>query len=111
MADVVCNPNCSVNQMQILTTNQRHLTIEDTDTIINAFYENLYAEQGGEKPLLDDMTAAEKTKFAQKEAELSHEPESQRLDKVVQQQTDVLATNGVSGHESVNGMNGETAAT
>ena len=57
------------------------------------------------------MTAAEKTKFAQKEAELSHEPESQRLDEVVQQQTDVLATNGVSNHESVNGMNGETAAT
>ena len=60
------------------------------------------------------MTAAEKTKFAQKEAELSHEPESQRLDEVVQQQTDILATNGVSGHEGVNGMNGmngETAAT
>ena len=57
------------------------------------------------------MTAAEKAKFAQKEAELSHEPESQRLDEVVQQQTDVLATNGVSGHEGVNGMNGETAAT
>ena len=57
------------------------------------------------------MTVAEKKKFAQKEAELSHEPESQRLDQVVQQQTDVLATNGINGHEGVNGMNGETAAT
>ncbi len=57
------------------------------------------------------MTAAEKTRFAEKEAELSLEPESQRLDEVVQQQTDVLATNGISGHEGVSGMNGETAAT
>ena len=88
----------------------RHLAIEDTDTIINAFYENLYSESNGEKPLLDDMTADEKTKFAQKEAELSQEPESQHLDQIVDQQTNVLAGNDVNIHDGVSVLNGETAA-
>jgi len=88
----------------------RHLAIEDTDAIINAFYENLYTEDGGAKPLLEDMTAAEKQKFAQKEAELNREPEAQQLDRVVEKQTDVLAANGVDGHKGVAGMNGETTA-
>ena len=88
----------------------RHLAIEDTDAIINAFYENLYSETNGEKPLLDDMTAEEKKKFAQKEAELSQEPESNRLDQVVDQQTNVLAKHNINGSEGVNLFNGETAA-
>lgn len=88
----------------------RHLAIEDTDAIINAFYENLYSEHNNEKPLLDDMTVDEKIQFAQKEAELSEEPESQRLDQIVDQQTNVLAKNDVNGHEGVNVLNGETAA-
>lgn len=87
----------------------RHLAIEDTDAIINAFYENLYSEQNDEKPLLEDMTADEKIRFAQKEAELSQEPESQHLDQIVDQQTNVLANHGVNGHEGVNVLNGETA--
>ena len=85
--------------------------MEASDTIINAFYQNLYSEQGGELPLPDGMTAAERAQFAQKEAELSAEPELQHLDEVVHQQTNVLATNGVNGHDGVNSMNGETAAT
>ena len=88
----------------------RHLAIEDTDAIINAFYENLYSESNGEKPLLDDMTAEEKKKFAQKEAELSQEPESNHLDQIVDQQTKVLARHDVNGHEGVSLLNGETAA-
>lgn len=88
----------------------RHLAIEDTDNIINAYYENLYSEQNGEKPLLADMTADEKIKFAQKEAELSQEPESQHLDQIVEQQTSVLAKHDVNGHEGVDVLNGKTAA-
>lgn len=88
----------------------RHLAIEDTDAIINAFYENLYSEQSGEKPLLDDMTTEEKIQFAQKEAELSQEPESQHLDHIVDQQTNALAKHDVNGHEGVDVLNGDTAA-
>lgn len=87
----------------------RHLAIEDTDNIINAFYENLYSEKSAEKPLLADMTADEKTKFAQKEAELSQEPESQHLDQIVDQQTSALANHEVNGREGVNALNGEAA--
>ena len=90
---------------------QRHLAIEDTDAIINAFYENLYSEQGGEKPLLNDMSAEEKAAFTKKEAELSKEPEARHLDQVVEQQTNALAsTNGEGVPEGVRMMNGETAA-
>lgn len=90
---------------------QRHLAIEDTDAIINAFYENLYSEKSSKKPLLDDMSAEEKAAFAKKEAELSKEPESQHLDHVVDQQSHTLAaTNGENIHEDVSMLNGETAA-
>ena len=87
----------------------RHLAIEDTDNIINAFYENLYSEKDCEKPLLEDMTSEEQAQFAKKEAELGEEPESQHLDQVVDQQTNILANHDVNGH--VNGLNGETVAT
>ena len=88
----------------------RHLAIEDTDAIINAFYENLYSEKNSEKPLLDNMTADEKIQFAQKEAELSKEPESQHLDQIVDQQTNVLARADINVHDGVNVLNGETTA-
>ena len=88
----------------------RHLAIEDTDAIINAFYENLYSDNEGEKPLLDDMTAEEKKTFAQKEAELSREPEANHLDQIVDQQTNILAKQDINGHDGVNVLNGETAA-
>ena len=88
----------------------RHLAIEDTDAIINAFYENLYSENNKEKPLLENMTTEEKKKYAQKEAELSQEPELNQLDQIVDQQTNGLAGDDVNGHEGVNVLNGETAA-
>ena len=89
----------------------RHLAIEDTDAIINAFYDNLFADAGVEKPLLGGLTNTEKDKVAQKVAELNQEPEAQQLDHVVDQQTDVMTTNGIHTHEAVNGINGATSAT
>ena len=89
----------------------RHLTIEDTDTIINTFYENLYSEGKAEKPLLDGMTAHEEAEYAKKTAELNTEPEARALDGVVEKQTDILATNGVDGHADLKGLNGDVATT
>ena len=86
------------------------MAIEDTDAIINAFYENLYSHQD-EKPLLEDLTAKEKADFARKETELKKEPESQHLDQVVDQQTKILANNGVDGHQAIGVLDGEKAAT
>ena len=87
------------------------MAIEDTDAIINNFYENLYSEKGEEKPLLEDMSTEEHTAFAKKEAELNKEPESQHLELIVDQQTNALAaTNGSHIREDVSMMNGETAA-
>ncbi|KAL9102754.1 MAG: hypothetical protein Q9163_002116 [Psora crenata] len=48
---------------------------------------------------------------ARKLAELSREPDWQQLDLVVQQETDLIAANGVNGLETVNELNWETAAT
>ena len=57
------------------------------------------------------MTSAQKTAFADKEAELNKEPESQHLDQVVDQQSNTLAsTNGEKVHQEVQMMNGESAA-
>ena len=89
---------------------QRHLAIEDTDAIINAFYENLYLHQD-EKPLLEDMTVKEKAEFARREADLKKEPESQHLDQVVDQQTDILANSGINGHQSIGALDGEKVGT
>ena len=89
----------------------RHLTIDDTDTIINSFYSNLYSEGNAERPLLDNLTAHEKAEFAEKTAELGKEPESQALDGIVEKQTDILSTSGVDGHANLKGLNGDVAAT
>lgn len=78
----------------------RKLAIEDTDVIINQFYHNLSSEQ--EKPLLADLTLAEKKAFAKKETELRDEPEMQKVDNladahtngVVTDHADVVQTNG-----------------
>lgn len=87
----------------------RKLAIEDTDAIIHTFHENLYLGHGDEKPLLENMTPEERKKFAQKEAELSREPESKELDEVVEHQTDLLATNGIDSSNGVKTLNGEVA--
>lgn len=88
----------------------RHLAIEDTDEIINNFYENLYSEDGDEKPLLGNLTTAEKNALAKKDAELHQQPEVRELDAAVTKQTKVLATNGVNGHEAIEGISGDHAA-
>lgn len=64
----------------------RKLAIEDTDSIINAFYANLNGES---VPLLEGMTEKEKQVFAEKEAELAAEPEKRKLDATVDAQTEV----------------------
>lgn len=87
----------------------RHLTIEDTDTIINAFYENLYSESIAKKPLLDDMTAHEEAEFAKKTAELSRELESTTLDGVVEKQANILATDDGDVQTDLKGLNGDKA--
>ncbi len=89
----------------------RHLTIDDTDTIINSFYNNLYSGEKTERPLLNDLTADETAEYAEKTAELGKEPESRALDGVVEKQTDILATDGVDGHASLKGLNGDVVAT
>lgn len=62
----------------------RRLAIEDTDTIINAYYSNLKSNQ--EKPLLKDLTAEEQRQFAEKERELNQESEKRKLDEIVNAQ-------------------------
>lgn len=90
----------------------RHLAIEDTDAIINNFYENLYLEDHQEaKPLLDDLTKVESNKLAEKEKELEGQKEAGRLETVVKEQTDLLSNgNGEVKGEVVDGLNGENGA-
>ena len=85
----------------------RHLAIEDTDEIINNFYENLYAQDGDEKPLLSNLNNAEKNALAKKDAELHKQPEIRELDAAVEKQTKILAANGVNGHEAIQEINGD----
>lgn len=63
----------------------RKLAIDDTDSIIRAFHNNLIA--GEAKPLLEGMTAEEQELFEQKEQELQAEPEKRKLDAVADAQT------------------------
>lgn len=62
----------------------RRLAIEDTDTIINAYYSNLKSNQ--DKPLLKNLTAEEERQFAEKERELNKESEKRKLDEIVNAQ-------------------------
>lgn len=48
----------------------RKLSIEDTDIIINNFFEGLKERDGTERELLGGMTNEEKKEFARKEVEL-----------------------------------------
>ena len=83
----------------------RALAIEETDTIINNFYENLNREAEKEKPLLD-LSKEEEKQLAEKERELAEKvPEKKLLDEMVRAQVDVINTNGVDQHEAIEGMN------
>ena len=65
----------------------RKLAIEDTDSIIRTFHENLSANE--EKPLIKDMTAEEERQFMQKQQELDGVQEKRELDTVADAQADV----------------------
>ncbi len=75
----------------------RKLAIEDTDIIINRFFENLNSQH--EKPLLENLSVEEKDKFAEKRMELRKEEEARVLEAKVEQQV-----NGGDGY--ANGHNG-----
>ena len=89
----------------------KQLAIEDTDEIIKKFFQNLKAKDEDAQPLLDDLTPKEQAAFAEKERELAVEPDAQQLNRVVEQQSDIMATNGVNGSKEVEAMNGVAAAT
>ncbi len=82
----------------------RKLAIEDTDVIINQFYHNLNNDQ--DKPLLEDLTPEEKEAFAKKEKELDGMPEMDKINHVVEAQTNGQVTNGELASGKV--TNGET---
>lgn len=65
----------------------RKLAIDDTDSVIHNFYANLNSQVA--KPLLEDLTAEEKKKFAKAEMELNGVPEKRALDETVAAQADV----------------------
>ncbi|KAL8924755.1 MAG: hypothetical protein Q9208_003844 [Pyrenodesmia sp. 3 TL-2023] len=71
----------------------RKLAIEDTDVIINQFYHNLSSET--EKPLLADLTTEEKKAFAEKEKELSGEPDMKKLDALADAHTNGVVADHV----------------
>jgi homocitrate synthase len=56
----------------------RPIAIDDADSIIRTFYNNLHTET--EDPLLPNMTEAEKKKFEQAQRELNALPEKRELD-------------------------------
>lgn len=76
----------------------RKLALEDTDIIINQFYHNLSSEQ--EKPLLTDLTPAEKEALAKKETELNDQPEMKSINDLAEAQTNGDATIMPNGFKS-----------
>ncbi|MCJ1455321.1 Saccharopine dehydrogenase [Mycoblastus sanguinarius] len=64
----------------------RKLAIDDTDQILNNFFSNLSAKHDKPLPLLDGMTAEEKTQFVEKERALRSEKELRDLDATVEAQ-------------------------
>ena len=80
----------------------RKLAIEDTDVIINQFYNNLNAEK--EQPLLADLTIEEKKMFEKKESELNGEPDMQRLDDLAEAHTNGVVTDHAS--RTLDGLEG-----
>ncbi|KAI9714993.1 MAG: Saccharopine dehydrogenase [Chrysothrix sp. TS-e1954] len=65
----------------------RKLAIEDTDSIIRTFHENLSAQE--EKPLIKNMTPEEERAFLQKQKELNGVEEKRDLDATADAQADV----------------------
>jgi homocitrate synthase len=64
----------------------RGLAIDDADSIIRSFHRNI--KLGENKPLLSNLTAAEREKFAQKEKELGGVPERRALEEEVEEEVE-----------------------
>ncbi|KAL8796284.1 MAG: hypothetical protein Q9195_001399 [Heterodermia aff. obscurata] len=61
----------------------RQLAVDDVDSVIRAFYRQV---QGHDVPLLQNLTADEKKRFAEKEREMRQAPEKRALDETVDAQ-------------------------
>ena len=59
------------------------IAIDDADSIIRTFHLNLHSEE--EKPLLPDLTPAEKNKLAEAEKELNEQKEKRQLEDAADQ--------------------------
>ena len=68
----------------------RPIAIDDADSIIHAFHRNLL--RGEDKPLLPNMTQKEQTLLAEKEEEISTEPEKRALDETVAEEAEMERT-------------------
>ena len=64
----------------------RPIAVDDADSIIRAFHWNV--KHGGNKPLLQGLTAEEKATFEKKEKEISGLPEKRALDEQVEKEVE-----------------------
>ena len=67
----------------------RQLAVDDVDSVIRAFYRQV---QGHDVPLLQNLTADEKKRFAEKEREMRQAPEKRALDEIVDAQIETEQT-------------------
>lgn len=67
----------------------KKIGLDDTDAVIRAFHHNLHNENT--VPLMEGLTAEEKKKFAQAEAELAGEKEKRQLDAAADADAEVPA--------------------
>ncbi|MCJ1237303.1 hypothetical protein MMC14_005288 [Varicellaria rhodocarpa] len=74
-------------QLKQAMADVRSLAIDDADSIIKTFHQNLYHEE--EKPLLPNLTEEEKARFVKAEKELNGEKEKRQLDETVDKEAEV----------------------
>ncbi|KAF1993236.1 homocitrate synthase [Amniculicola lignicola CBS 123094] len=65
----------------------KKINLDDTDAVIRAYHHNLHNEE--EKPLLDGLTAEERTKFAKLEAQIGSEKEKRQLEETADAEAEV----------------------
>jgi homocitrate synthase len=65
----------------------RPINVDDTDSILHAFYRNVkLGKATSTHGLLPNMTAEEKQLLAEKEKEINGEPEKRQLDETAQEE-------------------------
>jgi homocitrate synthase len=80
----------------------RPINVDDTDSILHAFYRNVKAGKAtSTHGLLPNMTAEEKKLLAEKEKEINQEPEKRVLDETAQEEA---ATSNVVEKAQANGI-------